>query len=749
MRLIQYVMLLFVFCLFSLINYRLYYSHFLIPKLSLVCGRGHALPTMTNETPADPYIFTTDLLPLDPRFLPPLANGLLGWRVYGDIMHMGGVYNGEGGDCHRANLPCPLAVRMDLDEVEKAGRLQHSYSLDTHTGIFTHSLRTVRVIASQSLYTHRHHPNLMVMEVLLVRQGTSQEPITIKMDSGFTPQSDDIVFHSEPDYKGASYIQGHTTMAEVPGGICPSVHIIWTPITPSLTLLPDQAQSRWGFVVAVAGSQDSVQAHYDTALELMANGNLRPSHLRAWEELWAGSTLELTGPDNLSRALIGCMFYLLSVFPSLHEAPGHFGGVSPGGLSNGGSGQDYWGHVFWDQDTWMYPSIGLFYPQLARAVLDYRVRTVDGAKDNAEKQGYKGLKFPWESAVSGREVCPEDIYGQQEIHINGDVTLAFQHYLYLTEDMSMFTEGRGSEVIWGVADYWVSRVTWSAEEQNYHILGVMPPDEYYYNVNNSVYTNTVAKFSLEFAVELAALLKYPAPQEWQQVADKIKIPFDQKQKYHPEYDGYKKGQFVKQADTVMLGYPLGLPMTPEVRRNDLEFYEAVTDPGGPAMTWGMFAVGWLELGEVEKARHLLQKCFKNIQGPFQVWSESSDGSGAVNFLTGMGGFLQAVLFGYTGFRVQKDCLAFAPSIPEDITQLCIRGVSYLGNKMDWLVRGQEVYIILREGAKHAGNTKPCALQVVLKNSGTKIPLIPGKPVTFPRESGMICKVDRAMSCWPM
>uniref|UniRef100_A0A4W5NXS6 Glycoside hydrolase family 65 central catalytic domain-containing protein n=1 Tax=Hucho hucho TaxID=62062 RepID=A0A4W5NXS6_9TELE len=113
----------------------------------------------------------------------------------------------------------------------------------------------------------------------------------------------------------------------------------------------------------------------------------------------------------------------------------------------------------------------------------------------------------------------------------------------------------------------------------------MPPDEYYHNVNNSVYTNTVAKFSLEFAVELAALLKYPAPQEWQQVADKIKIPFDQKQKYHPEYDGYKKGQFVKQADTVMLGYPLGLPMTPEVRRNDLEFYEAVTDPGGPAMTW--------------------------------------------------------------------------------------------------------------------------------------------------------------------
>ncbi len=50
---------------------------------------------------------------------------------------------------------------------------------------------------------------------------------------------------------------------------------------------------------------------------------------------------------------------------------------------------------------------------------------------------FQGLKFPWESAVSGREVCPEDIYGQQEIHINGDVTLAFQHYLYLTEVCSL------------------------------------------------------------------------------------------------------------------------------------------------------------------------------------------------------------------------------------------------------------------------------------------------------------------------
>lgn len=96
----------------------------------------------------------------------------------------------------------------------------------------------------------------------------------------------------------------------------------------------------------------------------------------------------------------------------------------------------------------------------------------------------------------------------------------------------------------------------------------MPPDEYYSDVNNSVYTNTVAKFrylylsisivvylkiknacnpksfsffSLQFAVELAALLKHPAPKEWQEVAECLKIPFDQESQYHPEYDGYVKG----------------------------------------------------------------------------------------------------------------------------------------------------------------------------------------------------------------
>ncbi|KAK2834693.1 hypothetical protein Q7C36_015394 [Tachysurus vachellii] len=697
-----------------------------------------------NPDSADPYIFSTYSLPSDHRFLPPLTNGTLGWRVFGKIMHMGGVYNGQVGACHRADIPCPLAVRMKVKEGK------HMYSLDTHSGIFTHSLLTPDVEATQVFYAHRQYPNLLVMEVQLKRQKSSEEAITVRLESSFTPHSHDIAFEKAPDYKGGRHIFGHTMSAEVPGVLRPCVHLIWSPLISDVVLQPDQSQSSWSFLVAVAESSEIAQSFFDTGLELTEHGNLQASHIRAWAELWHGSSVEITGPKPLSEAVIGCMFYLLSELPSLTETPTLFGGISPGGLSNGGHGQgkDYWGHVFWDQDTWMYPNIALFHPNLARTVLEYRMRTLKGARVNAKEQGYKGLKFPWESAVSGQEVCPMDSYGKQEIHINGDVALAYRLYLFLTQDMELFIEGGASEVVWGIADYWVSRVIWDPSDQQYHLKGVMPPDEYNQNVDNSVYTNTVAKYSLQFAVDLARMLRHPAPSEWQEIADKLKIPYDTELKYHPEFDGYEKGSDVKQADVILIGFPLGLPMSPEVRRNDLEFYEAVTDPLGPAMTWSMFAVGWLELGETEKAQELLQKCYKNIQGPFQVWSESSDGSGAVNFLTGMGGFLQVVLFGYTGFRVQKDCLTFSPLIPNQVSMLSLKGISYLGNKLDWVVERQEVSVVVRNQAKDSGSEQPCPLEIVLQSSGDRIPLNPGQTVTFPWQAGKIQKLSTTSFCWP-
>ncbi len=59
-------------------------------------------------------------------------------------------------------------------------------------------------------------------------------------------------------------------------------------------------------------------------------------------------------------------------------------------------------------------------------------------------------------------------------------------------------------------------------------------------------------FSLQFAVELSGLLGHTPPPAWQDVADKMKIPFDPELKYHPEFDGYTQGEMPSSASLIII-----------------------------------------------------------------------------------------------------------------------------------------------------------------------------------------------------
>ena len=92
----------------------------------------------------------------------------------------------------------------------------------------------------------------------------------------------------------------------------------------------------------------------------------------------------------------------------------------------------------------------------------------------------------------------------------------------------------------------------------------MPPDEYHYPVNNSVYTNVLAGINLRFAREAANVLGREVPEVWTTIAEKMFIPFDSDENYHPEYEGYTLDKEVKQADTILIGYPLMYDMNKKV-----------------------------------------------------------------------------------------------------------------------------------------------------------------------------------------
>ncbi|NEE34706.1 hypothetical protein G3M53_55870, partial [Streptomyces sp. SID7982] len=84
---------------------------------------------------------------------------------------------------------------------------------------------------------------------------------------------------------------------------------------------------------------------------------------------------------------------------------------------------------------------------------------------------------------------------------------------------------------------------------------VAGPDEYSNGVDDGVFTNAVAATALRNATRAASMLGRTPPAEWNRVADRLRIPYDAEKKVFLQYAGYN-GSTIKQADTVLLTYPL-------------------------------------------------------------------------------------------------------------------------------------------------------------------------------------------------
>jgi trehalose/maltose hydrolase-like predicted phosphorylase len=172
--------------------------------------------------------------------------------------------------------------------------------------------------------------------------------------------------------------------------------------------------------------------------------------------------------------------------------------------------------------------------------------------------------------------------------------------------------------------------------------------------------------------------------KWLEITEKIKIEYDETLDYHPQFEGYVFGAEVKQADTILIGYPLMHPMKESTRRNDLNFYLNVTRKNGPAMTHSMFAINYLDIGDLTDANEMLERSFKPyIQTPFNVWFEiinGAEGDFAGNFITGAGGFLQTIFNGFFGIRVHLKFLEIKkPNLPGSSKSMRFKGLKYLNS----------------------------------------------------------------------
>lgn len=645
------------------------------------------------------------------RCMPAIGNGYIATFIMSDELHVGGVYNGDANvrpswysasntysknqklpswhakrkrftnfyalprnyylnHTHRARIPSTVAINFTVNQSGV-----RSFALDVQHGVFQQWFDNHNVNIEQRVYAHRDLKNVIVNEISVV----SNISFDLQLSNNFGNKTVDINFapyrcsfsnESNCPYKA---IVGKINQTEIANISKTEVAVVWTKIPRVVRINNSKSLQVFRFTTVIYTSlevDNPIQSALKLWQKVSQSEDLYTQHKKAWKNLWKNANISLAGNLYLSQTIYSSLYNILS---SLRVDWKH--GLSPGGLAGG---EEYFGHVFWDQDIWMYPPLLMLFPNLAKTLLEYRFNRLTAAENIAKKYGFKGAMFPWESALTGYEVCPFEKYGRNEIHITGDIAFAANQYYLATGDLEWMKQ-YGFPIILKTAQFWASRVVYREPDDVYVINDVMPPDEYQYPVNNSFFTNVIAKLNIGLALKFGPLVGQKIPSAWKDIEQKLYLPYDGKLDYHPEFEGFdvtKKGSVVKQADVILANFPLMFPMSASTKKNDLIFYKNVTTLNGPAMTHSMFTIGWLEIGDIHQAVEAFGRNYDNIQGPFKMWSEIRHGRGAINFITAAGGFLQSLVYGYAGVRSKADGLHFNLRVPPNSTQFDLNGIKY-------------------------------------------------------------------------
>jgi len=470
-------------------------------------------------------------------------------------------------------------------------------------------------------------------------------------------------------------------------------------------------------------SADPLAAAQTTLAQAALHGYnaLYEEHCRAWQQVWSTSDIEIEGDEFAQQAIRFSMYHVLIAAPRPDEQ------VSIGAKTLSGPG--YRGHVFWDTDLFMVPMLTVTQPQLSRNLMMYRYHRLPGARAKATAEGYKGAMFPWESADTGEEVTPKwtppDAEGKRiriwtgdiEQHVTSDIAYSMIQYWQWSGD-DAFMRDHGAEVILDGARFWASRVEWNETAQRYEITQTQGPDEYHEHVNNSVFTNRMARWHLETALLVWDWLNstYPATAHsladrlgfseserahWQNVIERIYLPFDSERQIHVQFDGFfdlkpvdvlayeprvhslqsifgyeatLSLRVIKQADVVMLIALLGEDLAPQdVLLNDWHTYYPLCDHGSslsPAVhAWVAARLGFDELA---------YDLFLHAAGIDLLDNKGNSRDGIHG--AACGGLWQAIVLGFAGLHLTDHGPVASPRLPSHWRRLkfcmCYHGQTY-------------------------------------------------------------------------
>ncbi len=286
------------------------------------------------------------------------------------------------------------------------------------------------------------------------------------------------------------------------------------------------------------------------------------AHRDAWEKIWATCDLVIEGDRFSQKALRFHSYHLICT------ASPHNPGIDAGMPARGLNGEAYRGHIFWDE-IFILPFFYQHFPETAKALLLYRYRRLDAARNYARENGYRGAMFPWQTADDGNEDTQIVHYNPQsgtwgpdlsrnQRHVSIAVFYNTWRYINETGDTS-FLEEYGAEMMFEIARFWASITSYQSDADSYHIEGVMGPDEFHEalqgsaaeGVRDNAYTNIMVSWLLEKAVEMSQnldlgvmdrLIKtihlgYDEIEDWKKISSKMHIILN-KEGILEQFDGY-------------------------------------------------------------------------------------------------------------------------------------------------------------------------------------------------------------------
>ena len=416
---------------------------------------------------------------------------------------------------------------------------------------------------------------------------------------------------------------------------------------------------------------------------------------QSWAEIWQTADIIIEGDVKAQQGIRFNIFQLNQTYMGTDARLN----IGPKGFT----GEKYGGSTYWDTEAYCIPFyMGTKNSDVAKNLLLYRYNQLDKAIENAEKLGFKnGAALYPMVTMNGEECHNEWEITFEEIHRNGAMIYGIYNYVNYTQDFEYIPKF-GLEVMIAVARFWHQRANFSAAKNQYVILGVTGPNEYENNVNNNFYTNYLAKWCIEYAVEcinkvqeqfeddfnrvmVKTKLTKTETDKWMNVADNMYFPFSEKHNVYLQQDNFLDKElipvselpkserpinqkwswdrilrscYIKQADVLQGMFFFENKFSKEELERHFDFYEPLTVHESSLSP----CVHSILAASIDRMPKAYEQYVRTSRLDLDDYNHEVD-EGC--HITSMAGTWMSIVQGFGGMRVNESGnLSFNPQIPE-------------------------------------------------------------------------------------